>query len=144
MAVIAACLAELAGKGLGRQVVERAKGLLAKLILPREVTKQVVERYIRKAMQIHIWHRLGREERALLIVVRRFNLVRSPVLRSVLHRIFLEIEMFTVRGKALFYGIIISMQSYMHRVSEEHKNVSHLLATGISYLNNPPMYRIYG
>ena len=144
MTIIASQLAELIRRGPGRQVVEEAKGLLAQIILPRRITGRVIEKYIRKALIVRAWHRLGAEERALLILTRRLPRVKSPVLTSVLRRILLKIEMLTVRGQALFYGIILTMQSTLGRILRPLINIPRLLAIGISYLNNPPHMRIYG
>jgi len=79
---------------------------------------QTIEKYIRKAMQTRTWYCLERIQRAILILTRRLPLIKSPVLKSILYRIFLEIEMFTTRGKALFYGIIISMHNTLDRLHE--------------------------
>jgi len=144
MTVLEAGLAELAGEELGQQIKEKAKELLAQIILPKEITRQTIEKYIRKAIQIHAWHHLKRLDKAVLILARRLPMVKSPILKSIIHRIFLEIELYTTRGKALFYGIVISMHDTMDRLHELLKNISRILTIGLFYLNNPPIYRIYG
>ena len=145
MTIVANALIELAErKESEREIFEKAKELLAQIIFPKKITRQVIEKYMRKAMQIHAWHRLDRIDRVLLILTRRLPRVRSPVLKNVLYKIFLKIELFTTRGKALFYGIILSMQNAMHKLCELLKNVSRLLTIGLFYLNNPITYRIYG
>ena len=144
MTVLEADLAELAGEGLGQQITEKAKELLAQIILPKEITRQTIEKYIRKAIQIHAWHHLKRLDKAILILTRKLPKIKSPTLKTVLRKILLQIELHTIRGKALFYGIIISMHSTMHKLQELLRNVSRLLTIGLFYLNNPLIYRIYG
>ena len=144
MAVVAAGLAELAEKGLSEQVVEKAKEMLARIILPETVTRRVIEKYMRKAMQAHAWYSLNRVDRAILVLSRRLPRVKSPVLKSILHKIFLKIELCTIRGKALFYGIIVSMQNVLNRLHELLMDIPKLLTIGLFYLNNPLIYRIYG
>ncbi|MDK6027914.1 hypothetical protein QPL79_00845 [Ignisphaera sp. 4213-co] len=84
------------------------------------------------------------ESRALLLALRRWGVVKSSTLKSILLNIFLEIELCTVRGKALFYGIILTMKNCVEKAINIVRDFGKILYTGISYLNNPPMYRIYG
>jgi len=144
MTILEAGLAELAGEGLGQQITEEAKELLAQIILPQEITRQTIEKYIRKAIQIHAWYHLKRLDKSILILTRKLPKIKSPTLKSILHKIFLKIELCTTRGKALFYGIILSMQNTMYKLYDLLKNVSRLLTIGLFYLNNPITYRIYG
>ena len=144
MTILEAGLAELAGEGLGQQITKEAKELLAQIILPQEITRQTIEKYIRKAIQIHAWHHLKRLDKAILTLTRKLPKIKSPTLKTILQKIFLQIELHTTRGKALFYGIIISMRNTMHKLHELLKNIPRLLTIGLFYLNNPPIYRIYG
>ncbi len=145
MTIVAHALIELAEKKESeREIFEKAKELLAQIIFPKKITRQVIEKYMRKAMQIHAWYHLDRIDRVLLILTRRLPRVKSPVLKNVLYKIFLKIELLTARGKALFYGIIIFMQNNMYKLYDLLKNVSRLLTIGLFYLNNPITYRIYG
>ncbi len=144
MTVLEAGLAELSGEGLGQQITGKAREILGQIILPKEITRQTIEKYIRKAIQTHAWYRLEKIDKAILILTRKLPRIKSPMLKSILYRIFLEIEMCTTRGKALFYGIIISMHNTLDKLHELLGNVSRLLTIGLFYLNNPPMYRVYG
>ena len=48
MTIVANALAKLAeDEELGEQVVERAKEILANIILPKKITGRVIEKYIR-------------------------------------------------------------------------------------------------
>ena len=144
MTILEAGLAELAGEELGQQITEKAKELLAQIILPQEITRQTIEKYIRKAIQIRAWHHLKRLDKAILTLTRKLPKIKSPTLKTILQKILLQIELHTTRGKALFYGIIISMRNTMHKLHELLKNIPRLLTIGLFYLNNPPIYRIYG
>ena len=144
MTILEAGLAELAGEGLGQQITKEAKDLLAQIILPQEITRQTIEKYIRKAIQIHAWYHLKRLDKAILTLTRKLPKIKSPTLKTILQKIFLQIELHTTRGKALFYGIIISMSNTMHKLHELLKNIPRLLTIGLFYLNNPPIYRVYG
>ena len=144
MTTLMAGLAELAGEGPGQHVVLKAKELLTKILLPRKVTGSVVNRYVRKALRTGAWRSLKQENRAILIVARKWGVIKSATLKSILYRIFLEIELYTIRGKALFYGIILTMKSTIYKLHETLRDIQKLLTIGILYLNNPPMYRIYG
>jgi hypothetical protein len=121
-----------------------ARKLLADLIIPRRITGEVVDKYFRKAIRVGVWRRFSSERRALLYLSRFLGVIKSPVLRSILIEIFLEIELYTIRGRALFYGILVSLRSHLYRLREILRDVSKLLVIGLSYLHNPPMYRVYG
>lgn len=141
LSILASGLAELAGEEPGQIVVCEAENLLAKMILPKRITGNVVIKYVRKAIQVRAWYRLRRIDKLILLLTRRLPLIKSPVLRSILYKIFLQIELCTVRGKALFYGIIIAMKNMLDNILN---NASRLLTIGLFYLNNPTIYRIYG
>jgi len=144
MSLLIARLAEVGMETIGGSIADRAKDLLAKLLLPREISGKIIDRYIRKALRTNSWRALKPENRALLLALRRWRSIKSPTLKSILYRVFLEIELHTLRGKALFYGIILAMKNYIHRLEEILRDMAKLLAIGISYLNNPPIYRVYG
>jgi len=144
MSTLMAGLAELAGEGPGQHVVLKAKELLTKILLPKKVTGNIVDRYVKKALRIGAWRDLKQENRAILIVARKWGVIKSATLKSILYRIFLEIELHTIRGKALFYGIILTMKSTIYKLHEALRDAQKLLTIGILYLNNPPIYRIYG
>ena len=124
-------------------LAEHAKELLARIVLPKRIGGSTVERYVRKATRLGIWRRLPPETRALLLILRRWGLIRSPTLVSILRRVFLEIELCTLRGKALFYGIVLSLRDSMAKLRDLIRNVTKLLILGLSYLNRPTMYRAY-
>ena len=55
MTALMARMAELAEKGLEQPVASRARELLAKMILPKRVTGEVIGKYVRKALRVGPW-----------------------------------------------------------------------------------------
>ena len=144
MSVIAAGLAQALGEGAGPHVLENAKQLASKVLLPQRITGTLIAKYIRKAMQAGAWLHLPREARALLFLARRLTLARSPVLTEVLRRLLLEIELHTTRGQAVLYGIIVALKQAPGLLKNLTNTLHIILYLGISYINNPPHLRIYG
>jgi len=115
-----------------------------RIALPEHITGELISRYVRRAIRLGIWRRLKPESRALLLVARRFAVLRSPVVTSVVRRLLLDIETHTLRGRALLYGIAIALREPLLRLAGVLEDVVKLLVLGISYLNNPPVFRVYG
>jgi len=129
----------------GSTVVEYARKLLLDLIIPDKISKSVVESFFRKALRVGVWRLLRPEQRALILVLRVWGReVRSRKLVEVVRNVFLEIELSTLRGKALLYGIVITIKSRVELLKDLLRNIGYVLALGIMYLNNPPILRIYG
>lgn len=132
-----------------RDLASHAKRALASLVLPKKYSPHVVERMFRRAVAHRVWFKLRLEVRALILALKRWNReVRSRVLRGILDEVYLEIEMATTRGRALFYGAVIALKNgfldALKMVSVARDSIQKLLYLGISYLNSPPIYRIYG
>ena len=137
-------LAQAQGEGARSQILENAKELASTLLLPQRITGTLIARYIRKAIQTRAWHHLPRVSRALLYLARRLTVAKSPVLVEILRRILMEIELYTIRGQAILYGIIIAMKKAPSLLKNLTENRGIILYLGISYINNPPYLRIYG
>ena len=149
MTTVLAGLATLAGEGPGHETLEAAKQLVADLLVPRRVSGQTVDKYFRKAIRTGAHRNLPREAMALLYILRRWQRrILSTQLLTVLRHIFLQIELHTTRGQALLYGIILAIKNPFHRIlnllENAAKHLAQLIYLGVSYLNNPPIYRIYG
>ena len=150
MTVIAEAFYKAFASGLEGSVVGVAKEFVARVLLPERITRGVIESFYRKALRYRIWHRLDTFERALIYALRTFpKPIKSPVLTSIVRRILLEIELQTTQGKALFYGALLALKrlqiGVLDLVKKAAKEFYHvLLYLGISYLNDPPMYRVYG
>jgi len=115
-----------------------------RIALPEYITGELISRYVRRAIRLGIWRRLKPESRALLLVARRFTVLRSPTVTSVVRRLLLEIEVRTLRGRALLYGVLVALRDPFLRLAGVLRDVAKLLVLGISYLNNPPVFRFYG
>ncbi|MEM1623828.1 MAG: hypothetical protein QW543_06855 [Sulfolobales archaeon] len=139
-------LAEMSSKGLEDRVVEYVKSLMTKVIaLSFDSVGGTVKTYIRKAVRTGAWRHLKPESRALLLALRSWKRsVKSLVLRSILTRILVEIELHTTRGKAIFYGILEAMRKAREVLSDLSRNLSKIIAMGIQYMNLPLLYRIHG
>jgi len=119
--------------------------ILEKIILPDDFDKDLVEYYIKRSVRNGSWRMLRPESRALLLVVRFWRgFLKSVVLKNVLKKIFIEIELLTLRGKALFYGILLLLKKSINIIYDYMKDPEKILIIGLSYLNNPPLYRVYG
>lgn len=122
-----------------------AMDILSRIVLPREITGEAIEKYLRKALRTRAWRSLSPESRALMYILRNWRgRIKSYILRSILKNLFLQIELFTLRGRALLFGIIQIMKNPIYELGEVLQDAKRLLTPGIFYLNNPFTYRIYG
>jgi hypothetical protein len=140
LTLLASAATSSANLNVGPEVLE----VLNRVALPERITGEVVSRYVRRAMRLGIWRRLRPESRALLLVARRFGVLRSPVVTSIVRRLLLEVEVHTLRGRALLYGVLIALRDPFLRLAGLLRDATRLLVLGISYLNNPPLLRFYG
>lgn len=129
---------------ISANIDHEVRNILVRLLVPREVTRHDILSYIRKALRTGAWYSLNRAQRSLLWLASRVvNVVRSPVLKKVLKEIFLQIELAGVKGRALYYGLLV-MLSRGITLKDAARNLSTLLYVGIGYLNNPPPHGIAG
>jgi hypothetical protein len=115
------------------------------LVLPRVITRDLIISYVRKALRTRVWFSLSPYQRALLkaLTLSRVYVVRSRVLKELITELLLIIERGTLKGKALWYGLVIALNMCKYLKSIV-LNVETLLYLGINYLNNPPIFRPYG
>lgn len=114
--------------------------VLSEALIPKVITHSVIESYVRRALHHKIWFKLSKVERALLKAASKVvRVVRSKVLAEVLKRIFLIIELTTLKGRATYYGLLIMIRG--ERPKTLLSKVKQALLIGISYLNNPLIYR---
>ena len=78
--------------GLSKDTQEEAKELFCRLVLPHRIDGSIVDRYVRRAIRSGVWRYLSSEARALLLILRRWGLIRSRLLKSILKEIFYVIE----------------------------------------------------
>lgn len=141
MTIITLAWSSLQGEGISRGHVELARRLVVEYLLPGEINRDVVEHYVRKALRSNAWTRLKRESRALLLATRSLKTIKSRVLRGILEEIFLEIELSTLRGRAVFYGVLLALrQGLIHILGD----IKRIITLGVGYLNLPLPWRILG
>lgn len=116
------------------EVTKEALNNVINELIPKEITKETIIKYVTKARRIKAWHKLPKEMRALLIIASKtIKQAKSQTLKQILQKAFMNIELQTLKGKALLIGYTIKIT----------QKLSHLnpLYLGINYLNNPPQYR---
>jgi hypothetical protein len=129
----------------GSELAEKAKEVLLSIVAPDNISRAVVEKLFRKALRVGAWSSLKPEQKALILALRKWRgVVRSRNLLEVVKRIFLEVELFTFRDRALLYGVAIAIKNGVNVAKDVLNNTGYILTTGIMYLNNPPMFRVYG
>jgi len=118
------------------------KQLILRELPPAGFTSDVIEKMFKKAVRLKIWKNLKPEARALILALRKWkNKINSPILKTILEEIYVEIELNTLKGKALLYGVTIALRDGLLEVIQSVKS---LLCLGISYLSNPPLFRFLG
>lgn len=139
-------LAELSAKGIDADLVERVKSIISKALISEEsFAGGMATSYIRKAFRTGAWKKLNPISRALLLAVSMWRgMVKSKTLRGILTRIYVEIELHTVRGKAIFYGVLIALSRARELLLDPARNLKLLIVMGIQYMNLPTLLRIYG
>ncbi|QOR94568.1 hypothetical protein IMZ38_01110 [Thermosphaera chiliense] len=142
MTLIAAAWMDLLESSHPQGSLEVARSLVAEHLVPENIDRDVLKRYVRKALRNGAWRRLRRESRALLwAAAKHLHKVKSPVLRDVLRGILLEIELSTLRGRAVFYGALLALRQGLTQVLG---NLKRLITLGVGYLNLPTMWRVLG
>ncbi|MCS7128397.1 MAG: hypothetical protein RMI83_03885 [Desulfurococcaceae archaeon] len=133
-------LLEKAGSSEFAQRIARLK--LRELIASGSpLTRGLIEYYLRKAHRVGAWRRLPAVSRALLRACRFLPLVKSRVLRNILLELMIDIELYTTRGKAVYYGVLYAFRQGMLEALGSFKQ---LIALGISYMNLPSWLKILG
>ena len=131
MSLIASALAT---HTISSEVISRAKLILSRILF-KTLTSTLITSYIRRALRLKIWFKLPPESRALLLaLIKTVNRVKSQVLHQIVSRILIEIEIATLRGKALLLGVIHSLRQGVQQVVNDIKK---LLVIGLQLLNHP-------
>jgi hypothetical protein len=139
--VLASAWCELVERGVSEDAVVLARSIVSKFLISRVVDRRVIEYYVRKALRSGAWFKLKQESRALILATRFLPVVKSLVLKSILRELFLEIELCTLRGKAVFYGVLVALRQGL---VEALGDLKRLITLGVGYLNLPVMWRILG
>ncbi len=139
-------LTRVIGEGVpaGEYLRSRVDDIVAEVLLPKVIDRRIIESYVRRALRNRSWFKLTRFQRALLKVASRvIEVVKSPILAGVLKRVFLEIELNSLKGRALYFGFLIALGSG-ESLSNLLSRLTYVMMLGISYLSTPLIYRIYG
>jgi len=140
MSIVMRLLAERK-RGVSGEILEEAFRRLREAVDPGIIDKAIIERYIRKAVRTGAWRSLSYESRSLLLASRFLPRVRSPVLKNIILDIMASIELYTIRGKAVFYGALVALKQGLASVLS---NLRRIITLGIAYLNLPDLWRILG
>ena len=133
-----------AGEGFGEGLRRKVADVLADVLLPKVISREVIERCIRRALRNRSWFKLSKLQRALLKAASRVvKVVKSPTLAEVLRKALLEIELNTLKGKALYYGLLTAL-SMGEPLNKLLNRLTYVMMLGINYLNNPLIYRVLG
>jgi len=140
MSIIMRLLAEKE-RGVSKEVVEEAFRRLREAVDPGIIDRIVIERYIRKAVRTGAWRSLSYESRSLLLASRYLPRIKSVVLKNIILDIMASIDLYTTRGKAVFYGVLLALkQGLMNALG----NLKRIITLGIAYLNLPDLWRTLG
>ncbi len=135
-------ISEIPRQDISRSLDSSVKGLLSEFLLPEVIDWRVVEQYVRRAVRLGVWRFMSPESRALMRALARWRgVVKSKTLKELVEALLLEIELCSLRGRAVLYGLIIALNEGLTQVL---KSVKKIMCLGISYLSNPPLYRHYG
>jgi hypothetical protein len=136
---IASALAAARYSGVPGKYVELAVGKVREII-GGVLTSSLISRFIRKAICTCVWFKLPTTSRALL-ASKFLKIAKSRVLREILVGIMVEIELSTLRGRAIYYGVLVALRSGLREALGDFKK---LITLGIGYLNLPLMWRVLG
>lgn len=118
--------------------IEVAKEFVAKALIPPRLTRNVLLKYVTRAKRNGAWRTLSKEAKALLLTAAKvITEAKSPTLKKALKEALLQIELHTLKGKALLHGAIQILKHAPHALIDLLKRVTEVLCLGIQILNNP-------
>lgn len=127
------------------KVLEKASKIASMLMFRWPMRGSELKSYIKKSFRNGTWRSLSLVERAMLLTSSFFNReMKSSVLRDILFRILLKIEMGGTRGSAIFYGVAVMIGRGIEKINVLKKMIERVLFAGLSYLNSPIMMRHLG
>ncbi len=105
-----------------------------------KIDLRFIERLVRKAMRLGAWARLDPFEKSMVEALRRFlkrgGTVISREIHKIVAKIHAEVEIYSLKGKAILFGILIRMKS-----RRELGDVEELMVEGLQFINRPIPYR---
>ncbi len=125
---------------ISQSTASQAKEILRKILFPQPLQVETIVKYMRKAFRLGIWHRLKPEQKALLrAVTKTLKIIKNPTLHTLITQILVEIELATIRGKALLLGVVYVLKEKTQILTQIIRNLSTLLVYGLQILNHPMM-----
>jgi len=135
---LAANLSSSLSRGVPQEVIRR----LAELLIPRDISYSLVDGYVRRAARRGLLHRIPPHRRAFLIALRAWlskgYKLRSKVVLELARVTLAEIEIMTLRGRALAMGILVAIK---RGLSKALTKIEELLVIGLQHINTPTIYR---
>lgn len=126
-----------------KNVINRIMPYLAKYLAIEKIDLDLIERSIRRAVRLGVFRRLDSSERAFLLALRRWLskgfALKSRVVIEIAKTILVKIEMFSLRGRAIALGILISLKRGFTEILRDAKK---LLVVGLQFLYTPILYRV--
>jgi hypothetical protein len=91
-------------------------------------------------MRLGAWARLDPFEKSMVWALRSFlkrgGTVISREIYKIVAKIYAEVEIYSLRGRAILFGILIRMKS-----GRELGNIEELMIEGLQFINRPITYR---
>jgi len=135
---LAANLSSSLSRGVPQEVVRR----LAELLIPRDIGYSLVDGYVRRAARRGLLYRIPPHRRAFLMALRTWlskgYKLRSKVVLELVRAALAEIEIMTLRGRAVALGILIAIKRGLTRAITR---IEELLVIGLQHINTPTIYR---
>ncbi len=128
---------------VGNVFLYEVEAKFREFVMPKVISKDLIASYIRKALRNKVWFLLSPYQRALLkaITLSSIKVVKGKALRELITEILVFIERHTLRGRALWYGLLIALSRYRQVLQDWLLKAESILYLGISYLSNPPIFR---
>jgi len=81
------------------------------ILLEKPFKREYLCRLVKRAWRTGVWYKLSIEQRSLLYLTSKIvEVVRSKVLEKLIEEIAYMIELSTLKGKAIYYGVILALR----------------------------------
>jgi hypothetical protein len=142
MSSLASSIAKSIILDLGTDSLKPFIEYLSKLFPIMRINLDLINRIFRKALRLGAWTMLKASERAMLMALRRYlasgGVIVSRNVIEIVKRIYAEIEIHSLRGRAILVGIITCLRRNIDPLSRGEEE---LLVEGLQYINRPVPYR---
>ena len=135
---------------LYNKALEKAERIAEQFLAPAgPLPRSAIHKLVVRAKRNGMWFRFPQETRALLraALQARIRVYRSQILLALLRKIWLKVELASIRGKAILAAITYTYLSSHSSFVARSKHRDTLIAIGLQVLNHPllqlPAARIY-